>query len=290
MRGSVKIRVRRSFVVYMMAVSLLSSVEAAAALAFALCVHELAHYVVIRCVHEPVSSVEITPFGGVMTYQTGRSASKGIRGMLLAGAGPVGNYAAVLLLNVLPKEMAADWIRAAMICNISMMLINLLPVLPLDGGALLFAFGFYLFDVGVLIRVLCALGMVTGACLFLLGIYGWITLGILNLSILVIGGYLVYAAWQSGTRMLLENRYAIIQEKLSCEGKIRQLRIYAVKPKTKALELLRYLAQPHATGFLVEESEGNAAYIGEEQVCMGLLEDADIIVGEVLKNRIKMHI
>jgi len=283
----VKFTVRKSFLFYLLVVGILSSLEASVGMIAALFVHEASHYLVIRLLREPVDSVEIAPFGGVMTYKSGKSASKGIKGAAIAIAGPLGNYAILLALNVLPKNIGEEFIRRAMIANLSMIVINMIPALPLDGGALFFDLGFYLFEAAALIRILCAAGVMTGTVICFLGIYGWLRWRIANLSLLVVGVYLVYAALRSRESMIIQNLYTVVQEKLELNTIPKRMRIYRISHNIRLWDLLRFIGHSQASGFFVEYQSGGAQYLSEADACRAMLEQPMRTVGEIVENNVK---
>ena len=71
-----------------------------------------------------------------MTYVPGKSPHKGIKGCIVAAAGPLGNYGMVLFLSqsFMQNWMQAETIKQAIVINLGMMLLNLLPALPLGAS------------------------------------------------------------------------------------------------------------------------------------------------------------
>lgn len=97
--------------------------------------HELAHAAVAWLYGLHLERVELLPFGGRSTVPGLEWAGPGVEARV-AAAGPLANLAlaAVAQLawmqNRLPLELLSQWERL----NLSLALINCLPVLPLDGG------------------------------------------------------------------------------------------------------------------------------------------------------------
>ena len=161
---------------------MLSGLCACAGLVTALIVHESFHAAAAKLLHEPIACVELAPFGGVMHYQTGSTPGKGLRGAALALAGPVGNYAMILMVSCLCPNSDAELWRCIVVANLTMMLLNLLPALPFDGGSVLFSLGYYLFDVSRLIGFLSLMGVLLGMALCALACAGILLYGTLNSS------------------------------------------------------------------------------------------------------------
>ena len=194
-----RIRVHPAFAAYLLCVLALTSPWACAGLVISLTVHELGHWAAAFMLHEPIARVELAPFGGVMTYEPGQSPSKGLRGMLVAAAGPLANECAIFLLSVLctrtaPNGGLAETLRGLLTANAAMLMINLMPALPLDGGRMLFCAGYYVLSVPLLSLILCVAGVALGLLLCALAVYGALKWGMLNLSLLIVGAYLPMSA------------------------------------------------------------------------------------------------
>ena len=99
-----RLRIRPTFVAYLASMALLASPACALGAVCALTVHELGHALAARLLGERICAVELAPFGGVMTYAPGYSPAKGLRGIALAAAGPLGNELALLLLGAATRS------------------------------------------------------------------------------------------------------------------------------------------------------------------------------------------
>jgi len=102
--------------------------------------HETAHLTVARLVHIPIRCLRVTPFGGPAQIDNPYTVSESDL-CALAAAGPAANLLAILLAatlcrwNLLPVRLSGELISV----NAALMLFNLLPALPLDGGRILCA-------------------------------------------------------------------------------------------------------------------------------------------------------
>ncbi len=121
----------------------------AALLLAALC-HELGHYITLRRFGGWVESIRISPFGAEMRLGNRNRLSYGGE-MLAVAAGPIVNIALAFLLAVVGKwiELAYMFAGAQLILG----LFNLLPVLPLDGGTLVWLLAAWLADPFVADRI-----------------------------------------------------------------------------------------------------------------------------------------
>lgn len=280
--GRIRVIIRPSFALYMAAVALFSSVQRCLCVAAALLAHESAHLAVSLLLKEPVSSIEIAPFGGVMTYS--KSPSKGVKGVLVAAAGPLGNYGLILLLVSLPElqqHLNDEMIRQMLSANLTMILLNCLPALPLDGGNLLFSLGYYLFNVSGLIGGLCAAGTAVGAAMIALGLYGLIHWQILNVSLLVVGGYLIVWARRSRAGLMAQNLYAIVQERANQPTGAVRMSAYRIPADMRLYQLMEPIMRVKAAVFFVDLPSGQSMMLNEAEVCRALLQDASLPVGEL---------
>ena len=264
------IRIHPAFVLYLLSMAVLSSWRMTLCALGALLAHEAGHYAASRLLGEQVIRVELTPFGGVMSYAPHQSPGKGIRGICVAAAGPAGNLLALLAAAGMQAQLGAEWARMFGMANLAMMCLNLLPVLPLDGGHIVFSIGYYLFPVARLIALLTACGVLTGLGLALLALYGFLAFGTLNVSLLMIGGYLMACAGRSRAAMLAQNLYAVVQERQESPQEIQALQLYRVPSEIGLQALLEPMERSPCAAFVFEDARG-VHVIGERAVCRLLL-------------------
>lgn len=276
-----KLKIQPFFLLYGLSIAVFSSGWACVAAMSALLVHEAAHLAVGRIIGEKVESIEFTPFGGVIRYPSGVSPQKGVRGTAMAAAGPLANYVVLWLMSLpeIRQILPHDFVKQAILMNAGMMLLNLLPVLPLDGGRIVLCIGYYWFPIGALTTVLAFGGMAVGALMMGIALYGASELGKLNVSLLLVGGYLAVYACRNRVMLLSENVYALLQERLSDREGPTAARVYCVRAETKLLSLLGILAGSRAIVFRVA-----GEWLDERQVVQTMLQNADATVGEALKN------
>jgi len=150
--------------------------------------HELGHGLVARAFGVPVREIVLLPLGGVA--QISKNPDKPLHELLIAIAGPLVNVGLAIVLLVplglsigpmlltghglLPEELdntasfttALSWLFAA---NVSLVLFNLIPAFPLDGGRVLRALLAMFMGFPRATRAAAAIGQMIA---ILLGIYG----------------------------------------------------------------------------------------------------------------------
>ena len=158
----------------------------------ALILHEASHFYIAARQRLPVSEIELTPFGGAMQIALSDGLI-GRKGFCLASAGIVMNLicaaCALFLLRCFPIQFL-NWFLLA---NLSMMAVNLLPVLPLDGGRMLLAFLAPRISRPKAFRLLLNMGRALAGGLMLCSLLMAIK-GIFRPSWMLLGCYLLYAA------------------------------------------------------------------------------------------------
>lgn len=286
MSATLKIKVHPSFIVYIAVISVFASPQTSVSALVALIVHESCHFIASKWLGERIATIDITPFGGVMTYAPGKSPHKGVRGCIIAAAGPLGNYGMILLLSqpFMMRWMSYEILRQAIVINLGMMLLNLLPALPLDGGRIAFCAGYYLFSISSITKVLSLSGIGVGCALIGFGLYGAYTLGCVNISLLMIGGYLVVYAQKSRLTLLSENIYALLQEKQQRNKAPKRICLISVLPET-TLRNAVYAAGRASKVLFYIHTEISDDWIEDTEIISGFLQKPDSEISSVMKRK-----
>ncbi|MGN0995799.1 MAG: hypothetical protein ACI4PG_02730, partial [Candidatus Ventricola sp.] len=263
-----RIRIQPLLIVYALIIAACASWQVLLGTFAALAIHEAGHCLAGKLAGETLRSVELTPFGGVITY--GGSPRKGWPGFAVAAAGPLSNYLAMLLAPSASCVLGTELTRAFVQANLAMLCINLLPALPLDGGRMVFSIGYYLLPVSALITVLTRLGIAAGALMLGMAGYGLYMLGQLNGSLVIVGVYLMLCAARSRHVMLAENLYAVVQERCGRQDEVRRVHLFRVPAQTPLYALLDPMERTTACAFVYEDETGEHV-VGERQLCLALL-------------------
>lgn len=137
-----------------------------------LSIHESAHIIVAICFHYPIQKVILYPFGLCAVIDSIGYRS-GIKDFLILVAGPLTHLLEPLLLRSL---VMVGWISQAYcdyLCmmNLSILVFNLLPIYPLDGGRLLELFLQLIFPYMLAGKLLNLISMVLISCCYLIKMF-----------------------------------------------------------------------------------------------------------------------
>lgn len=269
-----KLRVHPAFFLYVLLIGLIDGWISILCILITLFIHESGHLLVGKLFKEEYESLEITPLGGMISYKAGCSSCKGLKGACVAAAGPTMSIGAVYLLCSTPthKALTRDTAEMLICMNTSMFLLNMLPVLPLDGGRCVFSIGYCLFPVAQLIGLLTALGRVTGIALSALSIYGFLHFGRMNLSLLAAGVYIFFCAVKQHEVLYAGSLHTAIQERLAKDHLTQNIQTVCVREHTRLSSIIPLLCRSEKCVFAVERGS-SLQFIAEKQVLNELLSD-----------------
>lgn len=240
----------------------------------ALLLHEAGHFIVGKKLKFQIDAVELTPFGASMQIRRDTSRPIAYR-FLFAAAGPVASGIGCLLAALAWKqrwfsfEIAKRFFQA----NLLLLLINLLPALPLDGGRMLRALLEKPLGYRRSTHTLVWIGYIAGcglACLSLvLALRGQI-----NLLPVFAGAYLCYAAAVEAQQSLGRYVNALIARRQKLDsGRILPVQLLAISEKTPLPQVLPHLSMEkyHLICLLSEDGMKFQRMVDEHQLCEMLL-------------------
>ena len=232
--------------------------------------HECAHGAAAALLGCPPASIELTPLGALMRLED-EAALPPVKRLLILLAGPAATMLLCWVALTLTRRGVLDRYAGQLLfmANLSILLVNLLPALPLDGGRVL-ALLLSLFLTGNSVRrVMRWLGMALGVGCVLLNIVLCWTAGGVNLSLTCAGCFLMYAAATGTATAALSELRGLMERKLRLErrGRLR-CRVVAVMEPLSLRSAVGALAPSQYTLFLVVQpgTMRCLGYATEEQV------------------------
>ena len=192
--GDTEIKIHPAFPVLCVTMLLTAQGAQLSAMLAVLLLHELGHVLAALALGVRVAAIELMPFGASARLEGWRQL-RPWQVSLIALAGPLTNLALGMVAvfcfyaGLFSQETAALFVRS----NLTLMLFNLLPALPMDGGRICAAWaGVWLGEQRAL-RVFSTVGVLLGGAALALGAWG-LGQGTLNLTLFLSGSYLIYAA------------------------------------------------------------------------------------------------
>ena len=232
--------------------------------------HECAHGSAAALLGCAPASIEITPLGALMRLEDEASLPP-VKRLVILLAGPVATLLLCWGALMLTRCGLLDRYSGQLLfmANVSILLVNLLPALPLDGGRVL-ALLFSLFLTGNMVRcVMRWLGMALGVGCVVWNIVLCWTAGGANLSLTCAGCFLLYAASTGTATAALSELRGFMERKLRLErrGRLR-CRVVAVMEPLSLRNAVSALDPSQYTLFLVVQpgTMRCLGYATEEQV------------------------
>lgn len=244
----------------------------------AMLIHELGHFLAGKTLGIPISSVELTPFGGVITVEGLQTVSP-LRRVIFAFAGPAasafGCFLAAFAANAswVDLSFATHFARS----NFLLLCVNLLPVLPLDGGRIVRAFLEKWMGFQKATQTLVWIGCGTGIGLGLLSLLMALK-GILNPAPAFAGIYLCYAAAQEAKQGTGHYITALIARRQILERhQVLPMEFLAVSENTPLPVLLRHLSpgKYHMIYQIDDDGMTFKQIMDERMLCDSLLQQQD---------------
>ena len=210
-----------------------------APIAFALGLHELAHLIAARALRAQIAEIRLMPFGGSIQLEN-PYLLRPMQIMLIAAAGPAGNLAgaicaaAAVHFHMLAPRIAAQFIQASAM----LMLFNLFPALPLDGGRIAHAALQNRFGRRRALKICLAVSVGTSAALAIIFIAGLIQTGSANVTLILSAILLFSAGRDEYTALNLAEAMRFVRRD---EKSPRPARIYQLDEGTTARDALRLM-------------------------------------------------
>ncbi|MBE5786233.1 MAG: hypothetical protein E7324_01700 [Clostridiales bacterium] len=238
----------------------------------ALILHEGGHLAAAKALGMPPSEIEITPYGGVMSLDQLNDLTP-LRSFLLASAGPACSLFGCLCSMILFRIHWLDFAFFSRLfqCNLLLMLLNLLPVLPLDGGRMLQAVLSLFLSPALIRKTLSLAGGILGIFLISLSIH-WAFQGRMVFTPAFAGAYIIYAAAIEQKSSAARYITGLIgrRQRLSGEDVLKVCHI-AVAASTPLTRLLPHLQRRRYHRIVVLSPDGMTP--------LGMLEENEIVEG-----------
>lgn len=250
----------------------------------ALLIHESGHLLILRLFHIQPAQISLTPFGGLIELPETASVSFPAA-FFSAAAGPLFSLFGCLLSMLLLRWQVYSFASALSFfhANVLLLLFNLLPVLPLDGGRMLQALLSRLFQRKPVSRILLILGNIAGLSLIGLSVLGALR-GQYQFSPAFAGLYVLYGCGmenRSSPYHYYTNLIGRRTQPVSHPLPVQQL---AVSAQTCLEHMLPRLKNNHYHLFSVlqEDGMGLLGQLNEADFCSLLMENSFLTFADAL--------
>lgn len=124
-----KLKIHPSFIVFIIATIFSGIINEILLMLFILCLHELGHIIVIRILKYEISSITLLPFGAIIDCRMKNQSL--LKELLVYMSGLLVNIIIAMALLIIDRNSPLMYINGILL------VFNLLPIVPLDGGKIL---------------------------------------------------------------------------------------------------------------------------------------------------------
>jgi len=257
--------------------ALFFSLKSILAVALAVVIHECAHFAV--CAKYRIKVFAMTPLPWGMTVATPLIYNKRLQ-VRVSVAGPLSNFAVLLICVFIKKVMNinSDFFELFVIANFADGFLNLLPVLPLDGGIILKANLCEKFGLAAGFAKCIYISAFSGAIILVLGAMIILATGY-NFSYFAAGLFII-ANLKHERELLLCIKKRIFTGEIKSMPKIRYINVDA---SCHALCLANLISAAYTIVFLVSRDGKFIGEASQELLIKKLFENTLITVGECVE-------
>ena len=239
--------------------------------AIALSAHELAHLLAARLADVAITEIQLLPFGGSAKMENPYRIPPA-RLVAVALAGPAANLALIVLCAALTQWglVKASSAAALFQMNLTLLLFNLLPALPLDGGRVLYALLQRPLGSSHALRVGIWLGRILAAVLLVAAVILRVRSGKWNLTLILAAVFLLTsgpdesAAWARFHAQRLGDALE--------SAAIRPVRITQLPADTSVQRALELLRPRERCWFLLTDADLPRALVDENSILRHLID------------------
>ena len=240
-------------------------------LAIALSAHELAHLLAARLAGVRIAEIQLLPFGGSAKMENPYRIPPA-RLVAVALAGPAANLVLIVLCAALTQwglvKVASA--RALFQMNLTLMLFNLLPALPLDGGRALYALLQRPLGEARALRLGIWLGRILAAALIAVAVGLGIRSGRWNLTLILAAVFLL-ASGPDESAAWIRARAQRLGDALESRA-IRSVRITQLPAETPVQRALELLRPRERCWFLLTDAGSPSALVDESTILRHLID------------------
>lgn len=256
---------------------LLFSLKSIFAMALAIVWHELGHLIVCKKLNVDVIKMMPLPWGVTIITPLIHDLKSQV---LISLAGPVFNFAMIFLCVAVKNifKISSDFLNLFILSNFAGGFLNLLPVLPLDGGIALKSALCEVLGVAKGFKRCMQISAVLGAIVFAFGIAVVFTTGY-NFSYITAGLFILLNL-RHERELLICLKKRVLTGEIKSQPKIKYITADA---SSDALCLTNLIAPSHTTVFLVNKNGRFLGEVSQDTMIKHLLKNSLISIGECIE-------
>lgn len=249
--------------------------------------HELSHIYMAKYYNIKIKQLKILPFGISLSFKNVYLQDP-VQEIFISLAGPISNFLLICIgFIIIPYNIIDLYLANFFICtNIFLLLLNILPALPLDGGRILKGFLLILYDNKTAYKTIQITTIIVIFILICSGIY-IVYLTKLNFSLLLIATFLFFNIFneRNNNNLIMMRGFIYHKEKL-LNAKILKAKNLVVLHNTPAKKILKYLHYYNYHILMILDSDMKfIGYLSETQIILGLIENGSSIeVKDILED------
>lgn len=242
--------------------------------------HEMAHMAVCLLLQERIIAVRLTAYG--MNLRTAYIKNPKNQ-ILIAAAGPLANVALMELCLLLKPYWAFSYLDFFVLSNLLIFLLNLCPALPLDGGVMIRAALLYWVGYCKAYRTMLGMTRIVGVLFLLFGMI-FLLISKFNISLLVVGGFLLYNLKQEQRGMFQMQRMMLSKE-FDRTGEVIRVKNIGVMRHVTARYLMKYFGYNFiCVAAVFDENMVKLGELSQQQLIDGLLQyGPEVTVGRLVE-------
>lgn len=251
-------------------------------------VHECAHAAVSAALGCPPEEIELSPLGAVMRLEDEMRLSPAKRAAVLA-AGPAASFTLCAAAYAMTSHgwLGPDPGRLLFLSNLAILLINLLPLLPMDGGRLMaMLLGLFVNSASVN-SCMRWLGRIGGCMLTSAGVWHTWKTGVCNFSLIMLGCYVLYTSAVATTTRAMAELRGYLDRRICLErNEHMKCRWITALPGCRSREIIKAFPARRVCMIRVLEygTFRTIGEIGEYELMEAYLRNPSCTVGEALMN------
>ena len=255
-----------------------------AAYLLALFFHEAGHVCAASRLGLSMTVIELTPFGGMMQIAESETLL-GLKGFLLAAAGILVNLVCLLLTAFLLSLHTTPFLIYFLLAHFAMLTVNLIPVLPLDGGRMLLALLAARFPRVRVWKLMLVSGRIL-ACLSILFSLFLAINGVYQPSWAILGCYLLYSSFLEEKQSAARYITALFSRRYRADaGEALPMQTLCVSPETPLRVLLPQLSPRayHMSAVLDDAACEVTGTISEKELYTAVLERPEAKIMDLMR-------